>query len=67
MKRSEMVDIIDKLIKLKEEIVGTPLTANQILFEIEKAGMLPPSYWNFEPENNIEEFVKGKWEQDDET
>lgn len=40
---------------------------DRLLNEIEKAGMLPPPWWNIDYENNIEEFVEnGSWEPEDE-
>lgn len=44
MKRSEMLDIIEYAIEdyLGDKIFHPDILANQILMDIEKAGMLPP-------------------------
>lgn len=44
MKRSEMIDILQKLIERSESLDIPKKLAKEILDEVEKAGMLPPKH-----------------------
>lgn len=72
MKRSEMVSVIEKELKFLSKVSSlfsnsiSTMLANQILEQIEKAGMLPPEF-HFDNERLEGHIMHCQWEPENES
>jgi hypothetical protein len=63
MKRSEMVNILDKAInsQLYQDYLFDEDTLNSVLIAIEQAGMLPPFVDQYESDTSLD-LIGNRWE-----